>query len=135
MHSTVTIETMTFKFIPNISLLCNYRPSKYYPFSCYDNTVVMSFRFSNAMACNACHAPEIFIIHTSTNFEKSNTQIFSNKYFFFLKSINSLFISFILTAVSTITPHTKSYEIAAMKMHSFLKFNFSSPPVSLRNAP
>ena len=33
----------------------------------------------SAMAYNACHAPEIFIIHTSANFEKSKTQIFSNK--------------------------------------------------------
>ena len=33
----------------------------------------------SAMACNACHAPEIFILHTSANFEKSKTQIFSNK--------------------------------------------------------
>ena len=45
----------------------------------------------SAMACNACHAPEIFIIHTSANFEKSKTQIFSTKQFFFFKSINSLF--------------------------------------------
>ena len=36
----------------------------------------------SAMAYNACHAPEIFIMHTSTNFEKSKTQIFSYKYFF-----------------------------------------------------
>ena len=33
----------------------------------------------SAMAYNACHAPEIFIIPTSANFEKSKTQIFSNK--------------------------------------------------------
>ena len=35
--------------------------------------------FISAMACNVCHAPEIFIQHTSANFEKSKTQIFSNK--------------------------------------------------------
>ena len=35
--------------------------------------------FICAIACNACHAPEIFILHTSANFEKSNTQSFSNK--------------------------------------------------------
>ena len=44
-------------------------------------------------------------------------------------------ILFILTAGAVITPHTKSYEIAAMAMHSSVKFNFSSPSVSLRNAP
>ena len=44
----------------------------------------------SAMACNACHASEIFIIHTSANFEKSKlkfsqTNIFSqiNKFFGF----------------------------------------------------
>ena len=37
---------------------------------------------TSAMAWNACHAPEFFILHTSANFEKSNTQIFSNKNFF-----------------------------------------------------
>ena len=35
-----------------------------------------------AMACNACHALEIFIIQTSANFEKSKTKFFSYKYFF-----------------------------------------------------
>ena len=43
-------------------------------------------------------------------------------------------ILFILTVAAAITPHTKSYEIAAMMMHSFVKFNFSSPSVCLRNA-
>ena len=38
--------------------------------------------FISAMACNACHAPEIYILHTSANFEKSKAQFFSNKYFF-----------------------------------------------------
>ena len=33
----------------------------------------------SAMACNACHAPEICILHTSANFEKSKTQFFSNR--------------------------------------------------------
>ena len=33
----------------------------------------------SAMVCNACHAPEICILHTSANFEKSKTQFFSNK--------------------------------------------------------
>ena len=42
----------------------------------------LCIHFISAMACNACHAPEIFILHTSANFEKSKTQIFSNKYFF-----------------------------------------------------
>ena len=32
-----------------------------------------------AMACNACHAPEICILHTSANFEKQKTQFFSNR--------------------------------------------------------
>ena len=36
----------------------------------------------SAMACDACHAPEICILHTSADFEKSKTQFFSNKYFF-----------------------------------------------------
>ena len=33
----------------------------------------------SAMVCNACHAPEICILHTSAHFEKSKTQFFSNK--------------------------------------------------------
>ena len=33
----------------------------------------------SAVLCNAYHAPEIFILHTSANFEKSKTHIFSNK--------------------------------------------------------
>ena len=44
-------------------------------------------------------------------------------------------ILFVLTAAAAITLHTKSYEIAAVTMHSFVKFNFSSPSVSLCNAP
>ena len=44
-------------------------------------------------------------------------------------------ILFILTAATAITLHTKSYKIATMTKHSFVKFNFSSPSVSLRNAP
>ena len=44
-------------------------------------------------------------------------------------------ILFILTAAAAITAHTKSYEIAAMIMHSFVKFYCSSPSVSLCNAP
>ena len=32
-----------------------------------------------AMTCNACHAPEICMLHTSANFEKSKAQFFSNK--------------------------------------------------------
>ena len=70
-HSSVTIASIAIKFIPNTPSYAVTRLLKYNPFSCYDNTVVMSFRFSNA--------PEIFIIHTSANFEKSKTQIFSNK--------------------------------------------------------
>ena len=34
---------------------------------------------TSAMAYYACHAPEIFMLHTSANFEKSKTQFFSNK--------------------------------------------------------
>ena len=45
----------------------------------------------SAMAYNACHAPEICILHTSVNFEKSKTQFFSN---YFLKSINSVFFAY-----------------------------------------
>ena len=33
----------------------------------------------SAMAWNACHVPEICILHTSANFEKSKTQFFSYK--------------------------------------------------------
>ena len=44
----------------------------------------------SALACNACHAPEICILHTSANFEKSKT-IFL-KQIFFLKSLNSVFM-------------------------------------------
>ena len=47
---------------------------------------------------------------------------------------NSPSAIFILTAAAAITPHTKSYEIAAMAVHSFVKCNFSCPSVSLRNA-
>ena len=37
----------------------------------------------SAMACNACHAPEICMLHVSANFiKKSQRQFFSNKYFF-----------------------------------------------------
>ena len=43
-------------------------------------------------------------------------------------------ILFIMTAAAAITPHTESYEIAAMTRYSFVKFNFSSPSVSLSNA-
>ena len=43
-------------------------------------------------------------------------------------------ILFILTAAAAITPHTKSYEIVVMTMHSVVEFNFSSLSVSLRNA-
>ena len=38
----------------------------------------------SAMACNACHAPEICMLHTSANFKKSKT-IFL-KQIIFLKS-------------------------------------------------
>ena len=33
----------------------------------------------SAMVCFACHAPEISMLHTIANFEKSKTQFFSNK--------------------------------------------------------
>ena len=36
----------------------------------------------SALACNAFHAPEICILQTSANFEKSKAQFFSNKLFF-----------------------------------------------------
>ena len=53
---------------------------------------------------------------------------------FLLKEKNPISaLLFIFTAAAAITPHTKSYEIPAMTMHSFVKFNFSSPSVSLRN--
>ena len=42
--------------------------------------------FISAMACNACHAPEICMLHTSANFEKSDT--FFLKQIIFLKSLN-----------------------------------------------
>ena len=32
----------------------------------------------SAITCNACHTPEICMLHTSANFEKSKTQFFSN---------------------------------------------------------
>ena len=40
----------------------------------------------SAMAYNACHAPEICILHTSANSEKSKTFFF--KQIIFLKSLN-----------------------------------------------
>ena len=43
----------------------------------------------SAMAYNACHAPEICILHTSANSEKSKTQFFP-KQIIFLKSLNSV---------------------------------------------
>ena len=43
----------------------------------------------STMACNACHAPEIFIIHTSANFEKSKTQISQTNNF---SQINKFFV-------------------------------------------
>ena len=36
----------------------------------------------SAMACNACHTPEICILHTSANFEKSKTHFFLKKNIF-----------------------------------------------------
>ena len=42
-------------------------------------------RSISAMAYNACHAPEICILHTSTNFKKSDT--FFLKQIIFLKSL------------------------------------------------
>ena len=44
----------------------------------------------SAMAYNACHAPEICMLHTSPNFEKSKT--FFLKQIIFLKSLNLVFI-------------------------------------------
>ena len=43
----------------------------------------------SAMTCNVCHAPEICILHTSANFEKSDT--------FFLKSLNSVFGIYVMS--------------------------------------
>ena len=34
---------------------------------------------THSISAMACHAPEICILHTSANFEKSKTQFFSNK--------------------------------------------------------
>ena len=53
--------------------------------------VAMTTQLWCLSACNAYPAPEIFIIYTSANFEKSKTQIFW-KQTIFLKSINSLFL-------------------------------------------
>ena len=53
-------------------------------------TTQLRYHSTSAMACNACHASEFFILHTSANFEKSNTPIYS-KLIFFLKSINFMF--------------------------------------------
>ena len=33
----------------------------------------------SAMACNACHAPEICILHTNANFEKPKTHFSQTK--------------------------------------------------------
>ena len=43
--------------------------------------------FISARACKACHAPEICILHTSANFEKSTIFL---KQIIFLKSLNSV---------------------------------------------
>ena len=39
----------------------------------------------SAMAYNACYAPEICMLHTSANFEKSKTQFFSNNFIQIIK--------------------------------------------------
>ena len=44
----------------------------------------------SAMACNACNAYEIYIPHTSANFEKIKDTIFLKK-IMFLRSLNSVF--------------------------------------------
>ena len=36
----------------------------------------------SAMVCSSCHAPEICILHTSANFEKSKTQFSQTNNFF-----------------------------------------------------
>ena len=41
--------------------------------------VAMVTHSISAMACIACHASEICMLHTSANLEKSKTQFFSNK--------------------------------------------------------
>ena len=33
----------------------------------------------SAMACNECHSPDICILHTTANFERSKIQFFSNE--------------------------------------------------------
>ena len=47
-------------------------------------------RSISAMACNVCHAPEICMLHTSANFEKSKTQVVKDTSF--LKQI--IFLKF-----------------------------------------
>ena len=49
----------------------------------------LCIHFISAMACNACHAPEIFMLHTSANFEMSKRNFL--KHIIFLKSFNSVF--------------------------------------------
>ena len=58
------------------------KPSKYDPFSCYGSTGMMPFHFCNCMQCMPCSRVFHPAYLASANFEKSNTQIFSNKDFF-----------------------------------------------------
>ena len=53
------------------------KPSKSDPFCCYDNTVWC--HTISAMVWNVYHAPQWYEMHTSANFEKIKTHIFSNK--------------------------------------------------------
>ena len=81
-HSSVTIATKTFKFIPYTSLLWNYQDIQVWPFQLlwqhiYDVIPLLQWHAMHAMLLSFSAFQ-----HTSANFEKWNTQIFSNKYFF-----------------------------------------------------
>ena len=97
-HSSVTIATRTFKFIPNIPLLWSYKAINN-PFSCYDNRVMMSFHFSNGMQCMPCSWD---FHHTyQCKFWKVKDSNFLIQ-IIFLKSINSLFIPLSIDPANTL---------------------------------
>ena len=89
---SATIVTMTFKFIPNTLSYSITRPSKYNPFSCYDNTVVMSFRSQQWHAMHAMllrfssYKPVLILKSQRLKFSQTNNLSQINKFFVFIWS-------------------------------------------------
>ena len=91
-HSSVTIATRTFKFYQTFPSYEVTRPSKYSPFRCYDNTVVMSFRFSNRHALHAMlmrfssYIPVLSLKSQRLKFSHTNNSSQINKFFVVIAS-------------------------------------------------